>query len=102
MAEWSFYGRTSPLETLDKLVHGPNWFFCRIQGRRRIGKATLLRELAKFDSALLARIVYMQIPDSDERDVAANFHRALNECESSFANALAPKMLDSRKLLGVG
>jgi AAA+ ATPase superfamily predicted ATPase len=101
MAEWSFYGRTNTLETLDKLVHGPNWFFCRIQGRRRIGKTTLLRELAKFDSALLPRMVYMQIPDSDERDVAASFRRTLNDCESSFANALASSVVDFGSMASV-
>ena len=94
MAQWSFYGRTGTLETLDKLVHGPAWFFCRIQGRRRIGKTTLLRELSKSDGSLLSRMVYMQIPDSDERDVAASFRRTLSDCESPFANALADSVVD--------
>jgi len=94
MAQWSFYGRMGTLETLDSLVHGPRWFFCRIQGRRRIGKTTLLRELSKFDSTLLARMVYMQIPDSDERDVAASFRRTLTDCESAFANSLAASVVD--------
>jgi len=94
MAQWSFYGRTGTLETLDSLVRGPSWFFCRIQGRRRIGKTTLLRELSQFDGTLLARVVYMQIPDSDERDVAASFRRALTDCESVFANGLAASVVD--------
>lgn len=94
MAKWSFYGRTGTLETLDKLVHGPAWFFCRIQGRRRIGKTSLLRELSKSDETLLSRMVYMQIPDSDERDVAASFRRTLSDCESAFANDLADSVVD--------
>lgn len=94
MANWSFYGRTGTLETLNKLIHGGNWFFCRIQGRRRIGKTSLLRELSTFDQSLLSRMVYMQIPDSDERDVAASFRRALNDCESPLANSLAASVLD--------
>jgi len=103
MAQWSFYGRTGTLETLDKLVHGPAWFFCRIQGRRRIGKTTLLRELSKSDGTLLARMVYMQIPDSDERDVAASFRRTLNDCESPFANSLADSVVDfSSMALAIG
>ena len=77
MADWSFYGRRETLTTLQQLVQKPHWFFCRIQGRRRIGKTTLLRELAKADPQLPTRMVYMQVPDSDERDVAANFRRAL-------------------------
>lgn len=94
MADWSFYGRTGTLETLNKLIHGEKWFFCRIQGRRRIGKTSLLRELSKSDHSLLSRMVYMQIPDSDERDVAASFRRALQDCESPFANSLASFVLD--------
>ena len=77
-----------------QLVHGPAWFFCRIQGRRRIGNTTLLRELSKSDGTLLTRMVYMQIPDSDERDVAASFRRTLSDCESPFANSLADSVVD--------
>ncbi|MGO4328912.1 ATP-binding protein [Cupriavidus sp. 2TAF22] len=101
MTSWEFYGRMRTLETLDRIVHGPNWFFCRIQGRRRIGKTTLLRELSKSEPSLLARMVYMQIPDSDERDVAAGFRRALEDCESEIANALAPQVTDFASMAGV-
>ncbi|WP_331712651.1 ATP-binding protein [Caballeronia udeis] len=36
----------------------------------------------------------MQIPDSDERDVAASFRRTLGDCESPFANSLADSVVD--------
>nr|WP_318237066.1 DUF234 domain-containing protein [Cupriavidus sp. CV2] len=101
MTSWGFYGRTGTLETLDRIVRSPNWFFCRIQGRRRIGKTTLLRELSKSEPSLLARIVYMQIPDSDERDVAAGFRRALEDCESRGANSLASQVTDFASMAGV-
>ncbi|MDW3687500.1 DUF234 domain-containing protein [Cupriavidus sp. CV2] len=86
---------------MDRIVRSPNWFFCRIQGRRRIGKTTLLRELSKSEPSLLARIVYMQIPDSDERDVAAGFRRALEDCESRGANSLASQVTDFASMAGV-
>ncbi|WP_459572430.1 ATP-binding protein [Cupriavidus sp. 8B] len=86
---------------MDRIVRGPKWFFCRIQGRRRIGKTTLLRELSTSEPSLLARIVYMQIPDSDERDVAAGFRRALEDCESRGANSLASQVTDFASMAGV-
>lgn len=94
MAEWSFYGRGSALAELRKIVNESRWFFCRISGRRRIGKTTLLRELAQGSPTLSARLLYLQVPDSDEIDVAASFRRQLEESEFPAAPALAPAVKD--------
>lgn len=92
MREWNFYGRTEPLAELRRIVESGRWFFCRIEGRRRIGKTTLLGELAKQDATLSQRLVYMQVPDSDERDVAYTFRQSLDSCEHELARALAPSI----------
>jgi len=88
MTEWNFYGRMEPLAELRRIVESGRWFFCRIEGRRRIGKTTLLSELAKQDAGLINRLVYMQVPDSDERDVAYTFRQSLGNCEQEQARAL--------------
>ena len=77
MGDWSFYGRAEPLAELRRVVESGRWFFCRIEGRRRIGKTSLLGEMARRDGALADRLVYMQVPDSDERDVAYTFVQSL-------------------------
>jgi len=89
MSEWSFYGRAEPLAELRRIVEAGRWFFCRIEGRRRIGKTTLLAELARQDGGLGDRLIYMQVPDSDERDVAYTFRQSLDSCEHEQARALA-------------
>jgi uncharacterized protein len=94
MADWKFYGRTEPLAELHRIVNSGRWFFCRIEGRRRIGKTSLLSQLAKSDSTLSERIVYMQVPDSDERDVATTFQRALADCDHTLAQSLSTKVVD--------
>lgn len=94
MAEWQFYGRTEPLSELNRIVNAGRWFFCRIEGRRRIGKTSLLSQLAKGDTSLSERIIYMQVPDSDERDVATAFRRSLTDCNHSLAQSLGPKVVD--------
>jgi len=94
MADWHFYGRRSTLDQLRGLLEKPRWFFCRIQGRRRIGKTTLLRELARVDEALAERLFYVQIPDSDQIDVASQFRRALQDSLSNIAQALANDVHD--------
>ena len=94
MAEWQFYGRTEPLSQLKHIVNSGRWFFCRIEGRRRIGKTSLLSQLAKQDSALSERLIYMQVPDSDERDVTAAFQRALSDCDHYLAKSLSSSTVD--------
>ena len=50
--------------------------------RRRIGKTSLLGQLARQQASIAERLIYMQVPDSDERDVAYTFAR-----DSSLSNA---------------
>ena len=88
MPEWRFYGRDEPLAELRRIVEAGRWFFCRIEGRRRIGKTTLLSQLARTRDDLGSQIVYMQTPDSDERDVAATFRRSLSEADHDDIRAL--------------
>ncbi len=94
MADWSFYGRTEDLDELRSLIHSPRWFFCRIQGRRRIGKTALLKQLASSDEQLQAQLLYMQVPDSDEHDVVATFRKALEQSDVPAALEVAPFVKD--------
>jgi len=93
MNEWDFYGRAEPLAELRRIVESGRWFFCRIEGRRRIGKTTLLAELTRQDAGLSERLIYMQVPDSDERDVAYTFRQSLGSCEHEQARALASNVI---------
>lgn len=81
MTEWNFYGRTDELAELGRIVDSGRWYFARIEGRRRIGKTTLLSQLARRSTDLVSKLVYMQVPDSDERDVTATFRRSLVDHE---------------------
>ncbi len=94
MPTWHFYGRTEALAELRDIVGAGRWFFCRIEGRRRIGKTTLLSQLAIQNPDFGSRIVYMQTPDSDERDVAATFRRSLAESDRDEIKALAASVID--------
>lgn len=94
MPDWSFYGRGNQLDELKGLVHRENWFFCRIQGRRRIGKTALLKHLATLDSNLMVRLLYMQVPDSDQFDVVATFTAALKQSDLQVARDLVPGVDD--------
>jgi len=94
MAEWGFYGREAPLKELQRIIDTDRWFFCRIQGRRRIGKTTLLSKLAQSRGDLAERLIYMQVPDSDERDVATSFRRSLGESDLAIARSFADRVVD--------
>ncbi|NRO97319.1 AAA family ATPase [Paraburkholderia sp. NMBU_R16] len=94
MAEWGFYGRAEPLAELSRVVNSGRWFFCRIEGRRRIGKTTLISHLARNNDRLSSHLIYMQVPDSDERDVAATFQRALNDSDHILARELSEHVVD--------
>lgn len=73
---WKFYGRNTELDSMRKLLSQQRWFFCAISGRRRIGKTSLIREaLQSLPQA--SKAVYLQVPDSDERDVVSVFADAL-------------------------
>lgn len=94
MTEWTFYGRTGPISDLTRILGAERWFFCRIEGRRRIGKTALLTHLSGRTPDFAGRLVYMQVPDSDERDVAGTFRRALAACDHPDARAAAPGVTD--------
>ncbi len=94
MATWGFYGREEALEELGRIVNGGRWFFCRIEGRRRIGKTSLLSQLAKQDPRLSDQLVYMQVSDSDERDVATAFQRSLLDCDDELTKRLGPTVIN--------
>ena len=89
MADWSFYGRDHDISALRSIVNSPRWFFCRVQGRRRIGKTAILMQLANSDHQFRSRLIYMQVPDSDELDVVATFRTALQESDIHLANEIA-------------
>lgn len=77
---WKFYGRNLELEACAKLVTQPRWFFCAISGRRRIGKTSLIRQtLQSLPQA--PKTIYLQVPDSDERDVVSVFADALQAAQ---------------------
>ena len=40
---WGFYGRSTELDDLSRVLDRRRWFFARITGRRRIGKTTLVQ-----------------------------------------------------------
>ena len=44
MSDWQFYGRTTELDELSAILCRQRWFFAKITGRRRIGKATLIQQ----------------------------------------------------------
>lgn len=92
--DWRFYGRRNTLDQLRGLLGQRRWFFCRIQGRRRIGKKTLLRELARAQASLAERLFYVQIPDSDQTDVVSQFRRALQDSFSNTIRVLADDVHD--------
>jgi AAA+ ATPase superfamily predicted ATPase len=93
MTSWKFYGRRDELEAIKLLLTRGRWFFCAISGRRRIGKTSLIREalLETQGRTGAAGALYVQIPDSDERDVVAVFTDAL----AAFADANPGRLPES-------
>lgn len=68
-APWSFYGRRSELQQMQRILERRRWFFLQISGRRRIGKTALIQEALR--AAGVAKTLYIQIPDSDPVGVVA-------------------------------
>lgn len=68
-APWSFYGRRSELQQMQRILERRRWFFLQISGRRRIGKTALIQEALR--AAGVAKTLYIQIPDSDPAGVVA-------------------------------
>jgi uncharacterized protein len=99
--EWIFHGRQIALNSLHAMLNRNQWSFCRIQGRRRIGKTHLIRELTKSVPPLQERLVYLQVPDSDELDVVTTFNRALLDSDTPWIADLAPKARDFSSMASV-
>lgn len=59
---WGFYGRRAELERLKTIFARGRWFFCKISGRRRIGKTALVQEAMKATGR--RDVFYVQVPDS--------------------------------------
>jgi uncharacterized protein len=71
---WGFYGRAREIAMIEDILDRGRWFFCAISGRRRIGKTSLIREAVQ---ATGKPVIYVQIPDSDERGVVQAFQDAI-------------------------
>ncbi|GAA4020127.1 hypothetical protein GCM10022212_15630 [Actimicrobium antarcticum] len=54
----------------------------------------MLSQLTRGDVPLSKSVLYMQVPDSDERDVVATFARALTDCEHDLARKLRSTVVD--------
>jgi uncharacterized protein len=74
MADWDFYGRSQELDRLREMLARRRWFFCKLSGRRRIGKTTLVQQALPRDGR---NVVYVQVPDSAPSGVLAAFRDAL-------------------------
>ncbi len=73
---WGFYGRDPELRALDSMVRRGRWFFLKVSGRRRIGKTELIREALARRAG--ARVLYVQIPDSEPAGVVDAAHRYMD------------------------
>lgn len=71
---WGFYGRAREIAMIEDILGRGRWFFCAISGRRRIGKTSLIREAVQTSGR---EVLYVQIPDSDERGVVQAFQDAI-------------------------
>ena len=87
---WGFYGRRREQDLLREILARRRWFFARIQGRRRIGKTSLIQEVL---SASGGQAIYVQIPDSAPAGVLSAFDDALETFAVPAGVAHAPKSL---------
>lgn len=71
---WDFYGRAQELEKLNEILARKRWFFCKLGGRRRIGKTSLVQQALQGADT---RVVYLQVPDSAPSGVVAAFRETL-------------------------
>jgi AAA+ ATPase superfamily predicted ATPase len=74
MTDWRFYGRSQELDRLREMLARRRWFFCKLSGRRRIGKTTLVQQALPQDAG---NVFYLQVPDSAPSGVVAAFRDAL-------------------------
>src|SRR5690606_17408449 len=78
MLGWRFYGRSQELDRLREMLRRRRWFFCKLSGRRRIGKTSLVQQALPPDGP---KVVYLQVPDSAPSGVVAAFRDALEVFE---------------------
>lgn len=102
MATWSFYGRRTELEEVERLLSRNRFFFCSISGRRRIGKTSLIQEALRRRGSQ-RKALYVQIPDSDERGVIQAFEDAVEDTfsDQEFARKACKDFSDIAILLSV-
>jgi AAA+ ATPase superfamily predicted ATPase len=74
--DWGFYGRAAEIAAIKGILARGRWFFCRISGRRRIGKTTLIQKALGETGR---RHFYFQVPDSDEYGVVQAFRDAIED-----------------------
>lgn len=96
MISWRFYGRSQELNRLREMLSRRRWFFCKLSGRRRIGKTTLVQQALPPDGQ---RVVYLQVPDSAPSGVVAAFRDALDVFEVD--PAALPQLSDLRSMAQV-
>jgi AAA+ ATPase superfamily predicted ATPase len=58
MATWQFYGRSQELDRLREMLARRRWFFCKLSGRRRIGKTALVQQALPLDAR---NVLYLQL-----------------------------------------
>ena len=102
MKTWGFYGRRNELEQIEKLLDRNEFFFCSISGRRRIGKTSLIQEALRRKKQS-QRVLYVQIPDSDERGVIQVFEDAVEDAllDQGFARETCSNFNDIALLLRI-
>lgn len=85
---WRFYGRTQEVADLKRILNRDSWVFLKIEGRRRIGKTSLIQQALPEKYA--NKSIYLQIPDSSPVGVVSRFSEAL---ETHGVIVQAPKNL---------
>ncbi len=87
---WGFYGRHDERRLLADILARGRWFFVRIEGRRRIGKTSLIHETLGPASQ---RAVYLQVPDSAPAGVLSAFADVLESFAVPSTVVAAPRTL---------
>jgi len=90
MTSWGFYGRRDELAQLEAILARGRWFFVRMQGRRRIGKTSLIQQAL---GSIARPTVYLQIPDSAPAGVLSAFSDALETFQVPETVARPPRTL---------
>lgn len=77
MAQWRFYGRNECRKRIVEILQNQQFFFLKIEGRRRIGKSRLVLQSLE-DARLLSRSFRLQIPDAEPGGLIASVREALS------------------------